>query len=229
MNTIANHIRNVINRESKDQEFGAAVQCFVKVLSQLNIEYIVVGSTAMQTFLDYFHRLPGDFDITLRKADIFKIEEHCRSSSVLRFEFNAVASKVYYLDTVFMHLIPDMMNIIDKTTNEIFVQINVFHLDRTEYRAIKLVNFGTQIPVRVPILEYMFCLYVSIPLDTNVFADNVSLLEKYALNSKLVREFLVRVPQLSELTHSRLAGLRKTICKLHPDLVANLPLLEVAE
>ncbi len=226
--TVVDHIHNVIHRESKDADFGVAVCYFLRILKALDIEFIVMGSTALHTHFDYFHRLPGDFDIAIREVDIEKLRLQCDSDVNLRFEQHPVASKVHFRNKVYMHLIPEMMNIVDKTTDEIFLRVNIFHLDRTEYREINLVSFQ-RIPVRVPVVEYMFCLYVSISLDSNVFSDNVTLLEQRSLNDELVREYMDRVPGMRPVIEARLKGLRTMLKAIRPDLVDRVPSLDARE
>lgn len=219
------HLQNVINRKSKDYELGTAILYFKRTLESLNIQYIVMGSSALQTYFDYFHRLPGDFDIALPEQDILRVKEFCDSNKFLRFEFNEVASKVYYLDYFYLHLIPDRMNIIDKMENVIFQRINVYHLDKTEIRKINFINFKEEIFVPVPVLEYSFCLNLFVPLDSNVFADNISILEKYTLNIELIEEFIYRVPEMTKVLSIRFSDLREKISLFRPDLLSKLPFL----
>jgi hypothetical protein len=219
------HLQNVINRKSKDYELGAAILYFKSILESLNIQYIVMGSSALQTYYDYFHRLPNDFDITLPEQDILKVKEFCDSDKFLRFEFNEVASKVYYQDYFYLHLIPGKMNIIDKVENVIFQRININHLDKTEIRKINFINFQKEIFVPVPILEYSFCLNLFVPLDSNAFSDNISILEKYTLNVELIEEFMYRVPEMTKILAIRFSELREKISLFRPDLLSKLPRL----
>src|ERR1700753_82205 len=126
------HINNVIKRNSKDQDIAEAIEYYVKLLKTLDISYIVIGSTAVQTYLPYFHRIPHDFDITLPQDQIFKLKDFSENDEFLKFESNDLACKLFYKNTTYMHLIPDRMNYLDKITNKIFTTFRVHHDDRIE-------------------------------------------------------------------------------------------------
>ncbi|HKR04927.1 MAG TPA: hypothetical protein VJY62_09845 [Bacteroidia bacterium] len=223
MGDFNHHIKHIISRKSFDVEIGNAIEYFINTLDSLNIQYIVMGSTGIQTYLEYFHRLPNDLDILLQEDDILKIVKICDSDANLTFEYNEVASKVVYKNKFYLHLVPNKMNIIDKIENVIFTKINVYHLDRTIYRNINLINFSKSIAVRVPILEYMFCLNMLVRLDTNNFSDNISILEKYNLNDTYIKEFTVRVPEMNEVLKNRVEELRNKLSIIRKDLLDKLP------
>lgn len=59
------HVQNVIASDSMDLEVGQTIQYLVKFLAAANVDYIVVGSAALQSYLEYCQQLPRDLDVAL--------------------------------------------------------------------------------------------------------------------------------------------------------------------
>ncbi|GAA4337827.1 hypothetical protein GCM10023149_47490 [Mucilaginibacter gynuensis] len=226
MSSFERHINNILKRVSKDEDFGIAVKYFVDTLESLKIDYIVMGSTAIQSYLDYFHRTPGDIDILLSEQAIELLRLQCLSDELLKFEFNEVASKVHYKNGVFLHLVPTSMKVVDKIENVIFTKIEIYYPDRVNLNKLNLVNFQEEVTLKVPIIEYMFCLNLLVQLDSNNFSDNVLILSKYKLDEHYLQEFLSRVPQMHKVINVRFKALVEKIQKYRPDLVSALPLID---
>lgn len=222
------HIDNVINRKSKDEDFAGAIIRFVEILNNLKIDYAVIGSYALQTFLQHIQRLPNDFDITLSENNIDKIKEYCISTKDLVFHEDFVASKVEYLNGYCMHLIPEKMRWVDRSTNKVFERYTVYHPDRVEKRKIRFVNFATPIDVPVHELTYSFCLAITQRLDSNIYADNVAILARYSLEVDKFSEFKSRIPVLRPLLQHRFMEFRNSLVEFNPELLNSFDVINNA-
>jgi len=117
------------------------------------------------------------------------------------------------------------MNVLDKKEGRVFARFPVYFLDRTEVRPIRMIGFLSDVFIRVPILEYMFCFNLFPPFNSNTFSDSVCLLSHHELKSKLVAECAERVEIMGEVLRARLQELRKLIQDYCPDLVERVPVL----
>lgn len=225
MNNIKQHIENVINHISKDYEVGTAIDYFVNFLKEIQVNYVVVGSTAIQSYLNFFHRIPGDFDIVLSEIEIEKIKKCSIGNSLLRFEEHPIASKLFFKENYYLHLIPEDMKIVDKITRNVFTRIDILHEERTEFKEIAFINFEKKIMVKVPTLEYIFCLNLFPQLDTHTIIDSIEILQKYKLNPVLINEFLERTPLMNSVVVNRYSKLIDILSLIRPELLINLPKL----
>jgi hypothetical protein len=216
------HIENVINRKSKDEDFGIAVITFLEMLKKLDIKFAVMGSYALQTYLPYFHRLPNDFDITLPEESIIKIEQYCQLDDHLTFIQDFVASRVAYANGYCLHLIPDMMNWVDRSSNEIFARFRVYHPDRLEKKSIRFIHFDTSIEVPVHEINFSFCLAITQRLDCNIYSDIIHVLKKYNLEISNILEFLDRVPIIRPLIQHRILELEDRVIQFDPYLLGKV-------
>ena len=219
------HIENVIQRKSKDEEYGIAIVCFLEMLKSLDIEYAVMGSTALQTYLPFFHRLPNDLDITLSEEKIGRIEAYCSTKEDLSFQPDFVASRVFFKKGFSLHLIPEQMKWVDRSTNIIFERYQVLHRDRLEYRPIIFVNYGLDWMIPVHCIEYSYCLYVTQRLDCNIYHDCNIILKNFELDTDLILEFCERVPVLKPIFRHRFSEHRELILRMNPELLPKIDIL----
>lgn len=154
-----------------------------------------------------------------------KIEDACKSDQHLRFVHHDVACKVLFDGGFYLHLIPSDMKIVDKIERTVFTTANIFHADRTEYRALRFVNFGKGIRIRVPVLEYTFCMNLNRTIDSNTFSGYTAIMERHLLKPELMSEFFERVPMMGRIARTRLVTLRGLLHRYRPDLSARLPVI----
>lgn len=216
------HIDNVVSYPSKDRVVAQSIRYLLKVLCDAGIENIVIGSTAVQAHLDYVRRLPGDCDVTIREEDIEKIAALCVGDRRLRFEQDPIACKLHIDDAYYLHLIPELMRYVDKVTGEVFARVQVCFPDRTDMRDLWFPTEEEAIAVRVPSIEYTFCLNLCPPIDANTFADMVAILQGRSLEPRLVAEFMAREPILGQVVRRRLARLSRVMERRNPDLLDRL-------
>lgn len=214
------HIANILEYESRDLVVARSIRYLLGFLARIQVDAIVLGSTAAQAHLPYARRLPGDCDVTIGEAHIAKVQSLAARDERLRFEHHPVACKLFVDDAFYMHLIPEMMRYVDKTTGEIFARVRVSFPERSEARVLSFPTESDGIEVRVPLVEYMFCMNLCPSIDANRFSDTVSILQTRALDPTLVKEFVMREPILGRVVTGRLSALRRIIQKRNPELVS---------
>lgn len=226
MNKFANNLNNIINHRSRDTNFGESLEYFLSFLDSLKVNYIVVGSCAIQSYFDYMNRVPNDIDIVLPECQIIKIKASCVNEPDLKFKEHPVANKLYYKNYCHLHLIPENMKLVDKINQTVFSKVNIFFEDRTVQNEISLLNYKEKIHIRVPILEYIYCMNLFTQLDTNIVNDSIHILENYKLNIELVYEFVSRCKIMKGILENRSKKLKNILGVYRPDLIKKVILIK---
>lgn len=188
LNKIDGFIKNKIGERSKDELIFNSIKHFDIITKQLGIQYSIIGSCGVRSFLPYFSHLPNDLDVIIDDFSKSKLKDYCIKENITYF--NELGRDRIQLGGFLIHLIPYRMNIIDKSNNKIFTQINLDINDKnTEIREIILASCLEKIKLKVHIKEIQLLLSLLTPINTTIFHDLISLLENNLINPNLLIEF----------------------------------------
>lgn len=182
-------IENKINEISKDQLIYNSIKEFDLIASHLEIQYSIIGSCGVRSFLPYFSHLPNDLDVVVDDLNKSKLKEYCRNKKIAYFE--QLGRDRIQIGGFLIHLIPNRMNIIDKPNNKIFTQINLdINDENTETREFILASCTKELKLKVHIKEIQFLLSLLTPINTTIFHDLISLLEYNKFKTNCFIDFL---------------------------------------
>ncbi len=188
LNNIDGFIRNKFREASKDELIYKSIKQFEIITNLLDIQYSVIGSCGVRSFLPYFSHLPNDLDVVIDDYNKLKLKEYCLKENIQYLK--ELGRDRIILGGFLIHLIPNRMNIIDKFNNQIFTQINLDINDQnTEIREIILASCNEKVKLKVHIKEIQFLLSLLTPINTTIFHDLISLVEYNLMDKNKFLEF----------------------------------------
>ena len=162
-----NEEENIINCYSEDRLIIEAIEFIICVFDKLRIEYAIIGSIGIQSYLDYFIRLPNDIDIVILRRDVKKITDYCNKEKIKVVEKPGRIKII--TDHITTHIIPGELSIENSTNDGIFAKIDLSKfLPALKVNKVNFFYGGKQILIKVlPIETYLF-LELSRPPYTDV-------------------------------------------------------------
>lgn len=159
------HIKNKISEPSDDEKLAVNIMRTVGMLDELKLDYAILGSCGIQSYFDYFLRLPNDLDILIHYENLFKIKNYCQEHN---HEFvEQLGRTKISINELSIHIIPDKLNSIDKVTNKIFTRIDLSRfIKHSPKRKVKLLNSSFCPEVHVFSLEVNLLVELVRPIYT---------------------------------------------------------------
>ncbi len=207
---IHDHIRNKIGEASDDERFSLNVEEVIRMLNAINIDYAVLGSCGIQTYLDYFFRLPNDLDVVTEYAFLPKIRELCSDKN---YQFIEQLGRVKMtINELAVHIIPEKLNSIEKVSNQIFTQINLKpYMKLGQLRDIRLLGALTHPKIFVFPLEVNLFVEFIRPIYTGSLM-NVFYSTRYLdIDIALLKKIFTENPDLNKIVLTRLNEYSKKI------------------
>ena len=212
------YLQNRIHCAPRDQAIIQSISRFDSHMKDLGIAYSVIGSCAIQSFFDFFVRLPNDLDVVVRSD---------QASSLFKWSLERGIPLTTQLGRAKMmigsfpiHILFDRMYLIDTSANVIFSSVGLLFEQRDLQRStISLVNTDQKLDISVPSLEILLAVHMLSPTDTNDVHLIAEVLRRCDLNPHRMAAFMLRHSDLLELFDTRLATISTLLEKMHaPEL-----------
>jgi hypothetical protein len=114
---------NTVSRVSADDRVAESIAAIVEVFHRLELDYAMFGSCGIQTYFDYFFRLPNDLDVIIRRDDVPKLRNYCTEEG---HEFvEELGRSKMHINGFPVHVIPEFFSSVNKATNTIFARIDL--------------------------------------------------------------------------------------------------------
>src|SRR6185503_4240315 len=64
-------------RVSADEQMAERIAAVIEIFRSLELEYVIFGSCAIQTYFDCFFQLPNDLDVIVNERDFLRLSSYC--------------------------------------------------------------------------------------------------------------------------------------------------------
>lgn len=174
------------SNQSADQKVISILIRLKEITALLQIDYLVFGSCGLQSYQEYFYRLPNDIDFIVRKTDLETFLEKCKESDypILKEQ----GRHKVFIDDFPVHLIPETFSVITKPSLTVLGTVSFTPpMDSPIVNKVQLMNAKESIAIKVMNLEYCLMMELARKQDTNTFIALLFILNNPRLN---VNKFL---------------------------------------
>lgn len=216
-----NKEQNNTDNFSQDKLITDSIKSLISLLDKLHIIYVMLGSIGIQSYLDYFIRLPKDIDILILKKDLKILIEYCKKEKLKIIKKPGRVKLI--TENIMIHIIPDEMSIEDRVSKEIFAKIQLSqYLHNPETRNIKLFYCDNTILINVLPVEICLFLELNRPANTNILITIYNVLRKNDVNKKIFASFLKENRVFEDIVLSNLHQYETMIKLLTCDSAKNI-------
>ena len=207
------HIQNRIRCQSRDALFVKSIQFVDSTMKELGIKYHVIGSCALQSYLEFFIRVPNDLDIVMSSEDMKSLFSWSMAQSVPIVTELGRAKMV--LNTLPVHVIFDRMQLIDTSMNIIFSTLDVsFGNTKLFSKPVSLLDAEVHPIISVPALEVLLAIHILRPIDTNDISLLRRVLSDCKIDPKTLTDFILRHPDLVDIYKARVLMISRLLKKM---------------
>jgi hypothetical protein len=195
-------LRERIRQDSEDITFTRACLEIFTLLKEHHVEYLVIGSCAVQTYLCCPRRLPNDLDFVIGPEDETRFVELClRHGIELRRPLGRMVGSHHAIS---FHTLVGSMKLLNAAKSRIIADVPLRPTDFREERDLTLLLSPHKLTLPVPSLEVLLVLDLMRPLNTNTVVEVDGILSECRLDYAIIQRFVDRAPIIKPILRVRL-------------------------
>ena len=190
---------------SEDEKIQNFIESIIQIFETLSLDYTVIGSVGIQSFYQYFFKLPNDLDIVIRKEDI------CFMKEIANQRGFQVVDEIYKItintNVIPIHLLPGELCIFNKQNDYVYGKV-----DLNEYLInprVNSINFlASPNPTSIKVFPIEINLYLELlrPIYTGSIYNLYFIFRYLQIDDRLFGYLMKKNNVFSELIVNRLRG-----------------------